>query len=432
VDIFHFVPQGWEEGADAKPGSALEDELHFLYIAARKTEQIREDLGSAGDVIAAQVEQKMLGKRTDWQTADAEISRRAGRAELKITRELARDLQKLTETLAESRGDLNLTAQTLEHVVRTALRLAHDRDLIETAGPPDFPAPCFRLPELAGAWADARNDGLYHPVTHKERPVTFDSDAAAERSDVVLLHLGHRLVQMCLRLLRAELWADARSSATQQKKSLHRVTARIVPTSTLQTPAVLAHIRVVVTGAEGTRLHEEVVVAGGTIEAGKLIRTTEENLRDWLAISTPDLPPESVTARLAALWPTLSRTMTGILENRSAARRRSLSTLIESRCAEEVKAMDAILTELETSIKDALDDTQHWEQASLFEIEIEAEREQLHADHEGLRRRLASIPAMREQETSALRRRYADPQSRWFPAAITFLVPASIAKGGTV
>ena len=45
-------------------------------------------------------------------------------------------------------------------------------------------------------------------------------------------------------------------------------------------------------------------------------------------------------------------------------------------------------------------------------------------------RRLASIPEMREQETAALRRRYADPRARWFPAAITFLVPAAIANGG--
>ena len=53
----------------------------------------------------------------------------------------------------------------------------------------------------------------------------------------------------------------------------------------------------------------------------------------------------------------------------------------------------------------------------------------LRKDHDALKDRLASIPAMREQEAAALRRRYADPQSRWFPAAITFLVPASIAKG---
>ena len=47
---------------------------------------------------------------------------------------------------------------------------------------------------------------------------------------------------------------------------LSRVTARVVPGDLLRTPAVVGHIRVVVTGAEGTRLHEEVVVAGGTIE----------------------------------------------------------------------------------------------------------------------------------------------------------------------
>ena len=87
--------------------------------------------------------------------------------------------------------------------------------------------------------------------------------------------------------------------------------------------------------------------------------------------------------------------------------------------------MNTILDELEHSIRAALDDTPFWEQASLFEIE--AERDQLHKDHEALKQRLESIPATREQETAALRRRYADPQARWFPGAITFLVPASIA-----
>ena len=48
--------------------------------------------------------------------------RRTSSAELKIIRDLARDLQKLTDTLTESRGDLNLTPQAVEHVVRTALR----------------------------------------------------------------------------------------------------------------------------------------------------------------------------------------------------------------------------------------------------------------------------------------------------------------------
>ncbi len=275
VEVFHFVPAGWESaGAPAArstslagdDSAALDDELYFLYVAAKKVDQIREDLGSAGEVIAAQIEQKMLGKRTEWQTADVEIRKRASNAELKINRDLVRELEKLTATLAESRGDLNLSPQTVERVVRTALQIAHHRDLAPAPIPTGFRGQCFRLPELPGAWGQARNDGLYHPVTGAERPVTFDHDAAADRTEVVLLHLGHRLVQMCLRLLRAELWSDA--IAAGERRKLSRVTARILPGDQLRTPAVAGHIRVVVTGAEGTRLHEEVVIAGGTIEAG--------------------------------------------------------------------------------------------------------------------------------------------------------------------
>jgi superfamily II DNA or RNA helicase len=425
VNVFHFVPAGWQ-AAQPPAGSALEDELYFLSVAVRKVEQIREDLGSAGDVIAAQIEQKMLGRRPDWQTADREIARRTSNAELKINRELARDLEKLTATLAESRGDLNLSPQTMERVVRTALRLVHHKDLIDAVPPKGFRAACFRLPDLPGAWGDARNDGLFNPVTSKERPVTFDHDAAADRTDVVLLHLGHRLVQMCLRLLRAELWSGATAAGEQRR--LNRVTARTVPGDILRTPAVLGHMRVVVTGTEGTRLHEEVVVAGGTIEAGRLVRATEDDLKSWLSAASEELPSAHVLDRLTELWPGLSRPLSGILANRASARRRSLAALIESRCAEEVTAMNEILDELEQSIRGALDDAPFWEQASLFEVD--AERDQLRKDHDALSERLATIPQTREQETAALRHRYADPQDRWFPAAITFLVPAAIANAG--
>ncbi|WP_351226570.1 hypothetical protein [Streptomyces sp. NPDC002133] len=44
-----------------------------------QTERVREDLGSAGEVIAAQVERMMLGRRSDRTIADPEITRRSGR-----------------------------------------------------------------------------------------------------------------------------------------------------------------------------------------------------------------------------------------------------------------------------------------------------------------------------------------------------------------
>ncbi|MGC4761249.1 DISARM system SNF2-like helicase DrmD [Micromonospora sp. DT46] len=423
VEVLHFVPAGWQH-VDYTTGS-LEDELAFLRLAVEKVEAIRTDLGSAGEVIAAQVEQKMTGKRTDWQVTDVEIDRRASRARLRVERDLARDLHRLTETLKGSRAELNLTPATVERVVRTGLRLAHRRDLIDAATPADASGPWFRLPELPGAWASARNDGLLHPVTGRERPITFDPDAATGRTDVVLLHLGHQLVQMCLRLLRAELWAQARGEAGSAGAKLSRVTARVVPGDLLRTPALVAHGRVVVTGAEGTRLHEEIVTAGGPIEGGKLTRARQEELEALLAAATDQVPAEQVRQSLTELWPALAGPLGRALGTRADQRARSLHGLLARRCEEEVTAIGAVLTELETSIRSKLADEPHWEQPTLFTVE----REQLHADRDALHARLRDIPAQRERESDALRRRYADPTARWFPAAVTFLVPASLARG---
>lgn len=417
VDVLHFVPRGWE---NAETGS-LEDELGFLRMAAEKVDRIREDLGSAGDVIAVQVEQKMLGRRTDWAQTDAEIARKATRARLRIERDIRSRLEKLSDELTGSRTRLDLTPETLEQVVRTGLRLAHRKDLVEVEPPEGVAARCFRLPDLAGAWASARNDGLMHPVTGEERPVTFDPDAVVGRNDLVLLHLKHRLVDLCLTLLRRELWSDG--------ERLARVTARIVDSDLLRVPAVVAHGRVVITGAEGSRLHEEVLVAGGLIESGRFSRVKEETVEQWLAAATDKPVPESMRERLIALWPGLADPLNRALKRRAEQRAGSLKKTIAKRCDEEVVAIGKVLDELADSIRKALSDEPVWQQASLFELS-DPEREQLRRDREALRAKLEGIPEQKERETAALRRRYADPEPRWFPAAVTFLVPASLAKRG--
>ncbi|ONI92499.1 hypothetical protein ALI22I_03625 [Saccharothrix sp. ALI-22-I] len=52
-------------------------------------------------------------------------------------------------------------------------------------------------------------------------------------------------------------------------------------------------------------------------------------------------------------------------------------------------------------------------------------------DRGALRARLEAIPDQREREVKALRRRYADPTTRWLPVAVTLLVPSAIARGAT-
>ncbi|HWE88036.1 MAG TPA: DISARM system SNF2-like helicase DrmD, partial [Pseudonocardiaceae bacterium] len=347
VQVRHFVPVGWQ---NCRPDDeTLEGELAFLGVAVRKVERIRADLGSAGEVIAAQVERKMLGRPADWQVAEVEIASRAAKADLGVNRDLARKLERLTEKLAGSRTALDLTPATMEQVVRTALLLAHRKDLTPAKPPDGFPAPVFRLPELPGAWAEARNTGLYHPLTGEERLATFDQDAAAGRKDLVLLHLGHRLVRMCLRLLRAELWA--RASGTGGPARLSRVTARVLPGDLIREPAVVAHGRVVITGTEGTRLHEEIITTGGLLEGGKLIRARQDDVDTWLAAASDEPAPPGVQERLAGLWPTLADPLARALATRANQRARSLDATLRSRCDEEVGAIGTVLDELDRSIR---------------------------------------------------------------------------------
>src|SRR5690606_41131464 len=98
-------------------------------------------------------------------------------------------------------------------------------------------------------------EGLEHPYTHAVRPITFDHDVAEGRDDVVLVHLNHPLVQMSLRLLRAEVWAR------DDVKKLHRVTVRAVPDGRLPSPAVAVLSRLVVSGGNHHRLLEELTEA---------------------------------------------------------------------------------------------------------------------------------------------------------------------------
>ena len=104
ADIFHFVGAGYEE---AEPGS-IEADLEFLARAAAKIDRIRNDIGSAGPVIADQVEEAMLGGRSafDEQRVDETVAARA-----KLTqkeRNLRDKIAELASAATESRDELGL------------------------------------------------------------------------------------------------------------------------------------------------------------------------------------------------------------------------------------------------------------------------------------------------------------------------------------
>ena len=90
---------------------------------------------------------------------------------------------------------------------------------------------------------------------------------AKGRHDIVLAHLGHPLVDMSARLLRAAVW----SSHT----GLHRVTAVVSDDPALETTLVGAYSRFVLVGKDGIRLHEEILYAGGWLREDGTFRRVD-------------------------------------------------------------------------------------------------------------------------------------------------------------
>ena len=413
VQIYHFVGQGYQNQVmrDVKVGD-LEGDLEFLMRAALKINNIREDLGKVGPVIAAQVEEAMLGKRVRLDTAQAEKDAEPMRRLLKFERQVQKDIEKLKEKLDQTRQDLRLEPSNIQSVVQVGLRLAGQLELIAIENDPE----AFYLPAFRGSWAVC-NQGLAHPHTGVIRPITFNPDRARHRDDVVLAHLNHRLVQMCLRLLRAEVWLRG------ETKKLNRVTALQIPNHLSSEPVVVAYGRLVILGSDQQRLNEEVITAGGVIRGGKFVRLNVLELNQLLQSATPDPVPKAIAQKLTALWDVYAEPLKKSLESRMGDRQSSLQKQLADRAQQESADIETILTELQQSIERELADTDKPLQLDLFSSD---EREQFERNRQGLDLRLKQIPDELKKEQEIIRQRYADPQPRLFPLAIAFLVPPKL------
>lgn len=420
VFIHHFVGQNYRDRSIAElpaSDSNLDADLEFLMRIARKVETIREDLGSYGAVLAEDVECAMLGRGYSMTgTGRAETKAEPVRKMLKFERDLKKQINELLDQYRETQRELRLSPDNVHKVVEVGLALADQPPLIPHPDRSDKPV--FTLPALKHSWA-ACAEGLEHPHTKQIRPITFDHAVAAGRDDVVLAHLNHRLVQMSLRLLRAEVW-----SVTGRKR-LHRITSRTVPDHLLNAPAVTAHARLVVIGGDNRRLHEEIITAGGLLKEGRFSRLNLGELENLLDSATDDEAYEPMQNHLLKLWDRFAPALAQSLENRMKERTSGLQKKLSERARKESDDIEAILLELKKAIDAELSDPEY-EQLTLFN---DPDRERFERNRDFLRDRSSRIPAEIERETKAIQSRYADPQSRMFPVAVTFLVPERMRKG---
>lgn len=423
-EIFHFVPEGFEEryqrGTVLADASELEADLEFLMRAAYKVEQIREDLGSVGPVIAEQVEAAMLGARQALNTTSAEEQARKARRLLRYEKELQKEIDKYHMRVMETREALALEPENVEHMVQTALALAGQTPLQPTEEPD-----VFKMPYLTGSWSVCVR-GLYHPHTKVKRPITFNPQRAYRRDDVVYAHLNHPLVQQSIRLLRAEVGKPESVSS-----ALYRVTAREVPKHQLPDgkPAVLAFARLVITGGDNQRLHEELIVAGGslTLDAPRpFSRITTLRVLNEIVAHMSDTPVSAQHQALyQGLWPKIQDPLFDSLNKRATERMSSYEQTLIERAEKQANEIEAILRELQRTIEQELDESEPAQLKFDFSGWTENERTQLTKDTAALHRRLETIPAEIEAEKERIYQRVLSPTPRMFPISVIFLKPSN-------
>lgn len=433
VWIWHPVPRGTDfdelrtliaEGRErAIDLSSIEGEAEYLVRAVLKVEQMREDLGCVGPVIAQQVEEAMLGQRSNLDTGLAEARAAEARKYMVAERRLQERIARLHERLLEARDGFKLTPDRVSRAVSVALEV--------TGKPPLGPGnlargngDVFSLPLLTGSWAQAA-EGLAHPHTGRVRPITFDHSIAQGHDDVVLAHLQHKLVQLSLRLLRAEVWAP------EDSRRLARVAVRVLPDGVTEDPVAIVWSRLVVTGGGHHRLHEELTMAGGELKPDRFTRIrTLGRMEELLQASTPHRPSESTFGLIQDRYEQHRQAVVAAIDARSRDRLQYLANTIDRRRQSEEADIEQVLDDLEAMIRRELDEAAKPKQLT-FEFTVQ-EREQIRQDLDALRRRLERIPEERQKEVESIRRRYADPADRTFPVAIEFLIPEGmlVEQGG--
>jgi superfamily II DNA or RNA helicase len=416
VDVVHFVGAGWQT---AEAGS-YDGDLEFLSRVARKVAAERRDLGSVNPVLAGAVEARMLGRAV--LVDPLSVVPKASTTVLRAEQDLRAQAQRLRAQLDTSVQRLHVAPANVRRVVDTALALAGQPPLADAA------PGVIEAPQLRAGWERTVAD-LADPLSGEPRPLTFDPEVARGRDDIVLGHLGSPLVAQATRLLRSAVWGG--------RADLHRVAGvRFTPPDelVLRGPVVVVLARLVVVGADGGRLHEEVVLAGRELpEGGRGKRLDLEQksyaaLREAVeaALEPGACRPASAAARaaLAQRWEDLTPRLVEDVHARAGLQKEALAGMLARQQERAERDTWAVADQLRATLSAALDAPADV-QLSLDGLDP-AERAQIDRDRRAWQDRLEALDETRDRELAQLAGRYADTRALVFPFAVVLAVPEGV------
>ena len=425
-----------------------------LDALVKKTARIRDQLGSAGQVIEARITRRMA--QSGIAAGEAKILAAAiaaeddpaarERAALEMDDETAkrrarllREQDDLRKALERSRLRVGVKSSDLKRVAATALGRAGfslDAAEAETVGriatyrlDPSDPA----FTREAG-WNDAFDDLRIRPRKRGERPadwrrdapvraISFDPPVLADGRDadgVVQVHLEHRLVRRLI----------SRFLSQGFQSRLSRVSVIQGPGAQ---PRVVLMGRLALFGAKAARLHEEIIpITAIWSEADRerrplraLGETGEERTLDQLedALENAQEAPVTAVTRIARLVDRDIADLLPSLESIAERRRAEVAVELEKRGEEEARLLTDLLRAQQTRITKASADFNPV-QLSLDVFPAE-ERREVEANRRHWAARLARLESELQREPQRLRQSFEVRAHRLEPVGLVYLWPVS-------
>jgi ERCC4-related helicase len=421
-----------------------------LQALVRKTELIRTQLGSAGQVIAHRLsdrlkregitQTKSLAKEID-NTGDEDLQKTAT-AEMDDATEArrarqAKEIDDLREVLEQSREKVGVDPEELRAVFATALARAGTsldagRAVEEVGG-----TPLFRLnpddPAFAsGGWPEALDDLRIRRRKRSEklkdwratvplRAVSFRPALTEDKVDaegVLQLHLEHRLVRRLLSRFLSQGFSSKLSRAC-------------VVSGPGAQPRVVLLGRLALYGPAAARLHEEIIlVTAAWTEAGRGTKPLrpfgtirEEATIDQLAqaLRNPRSPAVHVVERIRR-WATQDATdLEPELQRRAAVQKGAAIKHLAEVGEAEAKSLQRLLEDQRARIAKA--DAEPDDRQLSFLPEVEAEAEQRRRDRRHWKAKLERLATDIAQEPDRVRRAYSVAADRIETIGLVYLWP---------
>lgn len=422
-----------------------------LDALVRKTEVIRDQLGSAGQVLANRMAedldqggilrpqeqaQSIAGARDDEHGAVAR-EEMDDATERRWARE-AKNLDDLRRLLEESRRLVGVDSNELLRVAGTALA----RMGVSLPGGAAGDVQGVRLFKLdpsnpafaGGTWAEAFDDLRVRRRERREKLKDYRAEAplravsfsppvlpnGADASDVVQLHLEHRFIRRLL----------TRFTSQGFQNSLSRCCVVVGPGA--QTRVLLLG-RLALYGPGAARLHEEIITvtalwseaSHGKQPLRSLSSRGEETTLTQLdaALRDPHAVIASVRERLGRAAAADAADLAPELERRAIARRAEAEAGLAERGEAEAASLEKLLTEQRARIAKALETP---EEAQLLLPGIpDNEAAQRRADRRFWQERLLSLDKELAKEPARVREGYRVRAARVEPVGLVYLWPGT-------